>query len=90
MPSEKLKVSQGEIDIEKIINFIKDDLVIRNNKPIIVSSDKFVLDGHHRFVAMYIIDKNKKIPVVVIDLPIVKLIDLTKQFDKVSYKKLED
>ncbi len=90
MPSEKLKVTQGEIDIGKIIPFIKDGLVIRNNKPLLISSDGYILDGHHRFVAIYIIDKYKKIPVVIIDLPIVKLLELTKRFNKVSYKKLKD
>jgi DNA-binding LacI/PurR family transcriptional regulator len=49
----KLKSTQSDFDKDKIITMMME----RTTKPIIVSNDDYVLDGHHRWLA----DHNKKI-----------------------------
>ena len=84
-----LKASQGELDIDKVVRLIKSDIKILDEKPIIISNDNFVMDGHHRFAAMYIINISK-VSCIRIDLPIQELITMTRNFDKVFYKELHE
>lgn len=87
-----LKSSQNELDINKIIPLAKELSIngMRKNKPIIVSNDNYVLDGHHRFAAWFVINKSIDVDCVVIDKPIKELINITKRYTKVSYKNLLD
>ena len=67
-----------------------------NKETIIVSSDNYILDGHHRWAAlMMCIFKTKKcfkskinlnISCFQIDLPIRKIIKLANKFEKVTHK----
>ncbi len=72
------KISQGEIDIPKVLGIVSKGSP--ENYPIIVSNDGFIADGHHRFVAKYVIDKSQYISAIVVDLPIVDLLKIAKQF----------
>lgn len=42
----------------------------------VVSSDNYIIDGHHRFLAGVIMDPKMKVQVISIDLPISKLLPL--------------
>jgi hypothetical protein len=46
----------------------------------IVSSDLKIIDGHHRFLSAILVDPNQKVQVLMIDLPLSKLLPLTKAF----------
>ena len=81
------KPTQSYIDLERIKE-IEASPAYNNNKPILVSNDYYVLDGHHRW---YYKRKIKDaIPAVIIDLPIKDLIERARAFSAVefdAYKK---
>ena len=81
------KPTQSYIDLERITE-IEEAPVYKNDKPILVSNDYYVLDGHHRW---YYKRKIKDaIPAVIIDLPIKDLIERARAFSAVefdAYKK---
>lgn len=80
--SHKLKASQGEFNKDIIANIMVAPKQVKSG--VIISNDNYVLDGHHRWLAAY--NKDEKIKVVRVDLPILELIRLVKSFDNTSYK----
>jgi hypothetical protein len=78
----KLKSSQSEFDKKKIVGIMVEPKKVESG--IIISSDNYVLDGHHRWLAHY--NQGKKIQVVRVDLPILELIRLAKTFENTHYK----
>ncbi|MFA6199109.1 MAG: hypothetical protein WC679_01720 [Bacteroidales bacterium] len=85
----KLKSTQGELDIQKVIPMMDKDNSA-NSKPIIVSNDNFVLDGHHRFAALYCKDETLTMNCIVINVKIQDLLNITKEFDQVFFKGLTE
>lgn len=76
------KPTQFEYDKWKVNNikmdWRKEPDSILNSKPILVSNDDFILDGHHRYFAA--LQSSKTIPIIQIDLPINKLFKLTLEY----------
>jgi len=74
--------TQFEYDKWKVNNikmdWRKDPDSIQTSKPILISDDNFVLDGHHRYFAA--LQSNNEIPIIQIDLPINKLLKLTLDY----------
>jgi len=71
MKATTLKPSQNEINEDRVDDVI--EKIGPKNKikhPVIVSKDKYVVDGHHRWAAMKKAAPNKRIPVVMINAPI--------------------
>ena len=55
---------------------------------LIASSDLRIIDGHHRFLGAVLIDPKMKVPVLLIDLPIDKLLPLTLAYgDSIGNKR---
>ena len=46
----------------------------------IVSSDNYILDGHHRWLGAYLVDENTKMRCVKVDMTCKELLDLTNKF----------
>jgi len=46
----------------------------------IASSDLAIIDGHHRYLSGYLLDPNLKVPVLIIDMPINKLLPMSKAY----------
>ena len=69
-----------------------------NMKPIFISNNNYILDGHHRWATlrdceMFPINcnykiKNPKIDVYQINMPIKKLIKKTKKFNNIKYQDI--
>lgn len=78
-----LKATQKEIDLDKVKK-LKDEKIENLKKPLIVSSDSHIMDGHHRWLAL--LAKDMKCPCYIVDTPMKKLIELGKKFPK-SFKK---
>lgn len=57
-------------------------------KPVMVSSDDFLIDGHHRWYALK--ELGEDINVVLFDAPIDELLSLIKKFPKTTYKGITD
>jgi hypothetical protein len=83
-----LKPTQKEIQKERVADLAtiaKDNL----SKPLIISKDGYVLDGHHRWLALINKDKAAKIKVVKVNVTMKELLELAKKFPKVSYKQID-
>jgi len=83
---EDLKATQGEINAVKVVGMAT---AMAGGKKIgggdvFVSADNYVLDGHHRWAAMWLNDQHAKVEITRIDLPIRKLLQVA---DKFSAKK---
>ena len=85
----KVGMTQKEINLDKVKGLLGTD---RSNlaKPVIISNDGYILDGHHRVVALYNIDKNFKLKTIQVDLGIKDLLKVTKEYPNVSYKKIDE
>ena len=68
--ASKLKPSQNEINEDRVLSVIKDIKSGNNGGLLVVSKDGFIVDGHHRWAAYKKLSPDKKLPVLVIDLPI--------------------
>jgi hypothetical protein len=75
--SKKLRPTQSQFNQDKIQSMI-DSIDSKKQNPIMVSKDGYVLDGHHRWLAHYNLDR--KMPVVEIDLKINDAIDKMHDF----------
>lgn len=69
MPTGALKPSQNEIN-KKIVKKVIKSLSKKGQKPIVVSKDNFVVDGHHRWAAQKVLNPKKKIKVLKMNAPI--------------------
>ena len=90
LPISTLKNTQGQLSKDKIQGLLKGAGRQSLEKPFIVSSDNYILDGHHRANALYNIDDRYKASVIQVNLPIKKLIQVTHDFDKVKYKAIDE
>jgi hypothetical protein len=81
-----LKASQSEFDIEKIAHMMIEPKQYKSG--VIISNDNYVLDGHHRWIVAY--NKNQKISVIKVDLPILELMRIAKTFETTTYKPVTE
>jgi len=57
-------------------------------KPVIISRDNYLMDGHHRWMALLTMDKDAVIPVVQVNLKIRDLLTMANNFGGVQRKDL--
>ena len=90
-----LKASQREIFATKTQGMVFTmetkgaDFLDKFSSPPMASSDGYILDGHHRWAAKYIVDPNSEMEVVQVDMPIQDLLDAAHQYDNVGYAGLK-
>jgi hypothetical protein len=86
VPVRDLKATQDEINAKKVAGMVKtmNAGAFRPGTPILVSRDSYVLDGHHRWAAQWVLDKDAPLPVVRIDMPMQELLNFA---DRYSGKK---
>lgn len=85
LPVGTLYPSQSNFNQSKIRSFMKqqrEDL----RQPIIVSADNYVMDGHHRWIALLNKDNRDTVQAIVILAKIRDLIAATKQYPKSTTK----
>lgn len=56
------------------------------HKPLIISKDNYLLDGHHRAFAILNLNKEERVDALRIDLNALDALELLRQFDKTVYK----
>ncbi len=86
-----LKPVQSEFSdagVEKMMTNKDEKKGTTREKPLIVSSDNYIIDGHHRWLASYNLDED--IPVMQFSLPIKRLFQLTKDFKHTTYKDIHE
>ena len=79
IPISKLKLTQADIDIHKVIGMIHNNV---RSKPVIVSKDSYITDGHHRVLALQIAKPKEKSMAWRVSLPIQELLTLANSWDK--------
>lgn len=85
---KELKASQNELVGPKVAGMANNQSYNPAGKPIFVSSDGYVLDGHHRWAAVVARDTvdgvigDLDMPVVQIDMPIRELLDFSEQWSE--------
>ena len=85
----KIGMTQKDINVDKVRDLLG---VEKSNlaKPVIISKDNYILDGHHRVVALYNVDKNFKLKTIKIDLGIKDLLNVAREFPKASFKGITE
>ncbi len=86
--AKDLKPTQKEIKKERVIE-LATSAAANLDKPLIISNDMHVLDGHHRWLALIHRDAKAKINVVKVDIPMKDLLEIAKKYPKVVYKKID-
>lgn len=75
VPAESLKPTQAEFSLEKVL---KASEFTGGNRSILVSSDGYVLDGHHQWLNS--IDNNELVKAIRLNAPIAELLQTVKEF----------
>jgi hypothetical protein len=87
VPSAKLKASQAEMNAVQVGQLMqRPELIERDQKPIFISRDNYILDGHHRWAASVGLDAkdgrlgDSTIVVRQLDAPITELLHLANDW----------
>lgn len=91
---EKVRVkdllpTQKSYNAEKVESMLKQDYDVLT-KPVIVSSDHFILDGHHRYSALLLCNPDAKIEAYRVHANIDKLLEMAHNFPRTFYKGLKE
>jgi len=89
----ELKPVQSEFSDEGVRKMMKtggrpSDSKGKDKKPLIVSADNYIVDGHHRWLAAYNLDE--MVPIMRSTLPIKTLFQLVKDFRHTTYKDIHE
>ncbi len=77
----KLKPAQNQLNWEKVETLMNKGLnFLLNGHPIFVSNDNIVIDGHHRYWALNMLDQQADISVYQINLPVYECIHQMRMF----------
>jgi hypothetical protein len=58
-------------------------------KPLLVSSDMYLMDGHHRWLALMFGNPSQKLNVIIIGMTGKQLLDVMRKFDAVQFKGID-
>ena len=85
----KVKMTQKDLNVDKVKSLLGVD---KSNlsKPVIISKDNYILDGHHRVAALYNLDDDFRIKTIKVGLGIKDLLKVAKDYPKVSYKSITE
>lgn len=79
-----LKSTQRDFNPEKIFGMMGNEKALV--KPIMVSSDNYVVDGHHRWLAA--VNKSVDMPIIRIEASIVEILAKIRSYPKVYSKTI--
>jgi len=86
VPAKKLKPIQKEFSKGGVEKFMIRSIGGGVPKPLIASSDNYIIDGHHRWLATKNIDPNEPIEIYQANITVQDLLALTLGFSKVTFK----
>jgi hypothetical protein len=78
-PVSGLRAIQKHVNREKVDSLKNDTAALK--KPIVISKGGWILDGHHRWIALKELDSNAEIPCILCLCDINKLIALGHKFE---------
>jgi tRNA nucleotidyltransferase/poly(A) polymerase/mannose-6-phosphate isomerase-like protein (cupin superfamily)/GNAT superfamily N-acetyltransferase len=85
----KVGMTQKDINVDKIKGLLGADKS-HLAKPVIISKDNYILDGHHRVAALYNVDNNFKLKTIKVDIGIKDLLKLAKDYPKTTFKSITE
>jgi len=88
-----IKATQAEINADKVRGMVEAIGKREYNPadtPFIISRDGFVLDGHHRWAAMLVLDPDTKMKVQKVDMDAAALVEAANSFEGVEQRDLMD
>jgi hypothetical protein len=91
VPVGELKATQAEINAGKVAGMIEatgQGKITPQNMPIIISRDGYVLDGHHRWATLLVLDPGNKMKVHKVDMDARELVDEANAFEGVEKRDL--
>src|SRR6056297_265603 len=91
--AHELKATQGEFSDKGVRKMMRtggrpSDSRGKDKKPLIVSADNYIIDGHHRWLAAW--NQDDVVPIMKSSLPIRQLFQLIKDFRHTTYKDIHD
>jgi hypothetical protein len=84
LPVNKLFPTQKEINPERV----KDKINTSNRKPLIISKDYYILDGHHQWMAMRIEDAFQLVDVHMVNMKMDELLRFARAYERTSFKNI--
>lgn len=84
---DSIHPSQSNFNQSKIRSLMTDNRE-HLKKPIIISNDSVLLDGHHRWLALLNLDKSETLQAYRVHCSFLDLIRLSKEYPNVSYKTI--
>jgi hypothetical protein len=90
IPVDRIKATQKEINTQKILKLMHDEAENHLNKPIIISKDNYLLDGHHRWLALWNKFDDYKLVAHQANVYIRDLLELASGFSKVAFKRVNE
>ena len=88
-PVSELKATQANLNPEKVKKLAEEGNMEHLRKPILISSDEdgpFIMDGHHRWAALNVLDPEETIEAIQVNMDIEELLEAGKEFPQVAYK----
>lgn len=73
-----LRPTQDQIGVEGTLKRIGNMKPMNERKPLMVSRDNHVIDGHHGWASQQIVDPTAAVPIVRIDLPALELLEVAR------------
>jgi hypothetical protein len=84
---------QKEINLEKVQSMMEKhgagEIDLVTGKPVMVTEDEYIIDGHHRWYALRELDETNEMETINIQLPVKKLLKIVKDYPNVSYKSAQ-
>jgi hypothetical protein len=89
---KELKPTQSAVNGVSIEQNFKNQPIeqLAFEKPIMVSQDNYILDGHHRWYALKERRPNSQISIVAIDIPVKQLLGLMRKYPKVEFRDITE
>lgn len=87
---DTLKPTQNEVNLDKVKEKYQKFVDGKDPKPFIVSSDNYILDGHHQLFALKTLDANMRVSCYVVGVKMKDLLKYAHSFPKTTYKTILD
>ena len=88
VPARSLTPVQNEFSKDGVMRAMQKELSGVGDKPLIISSDNYIMDGHHRWLVAVNGGKGGVLNVFRVSLPGRELLDLLLKFPKVYFKNI--
>ena len=83
-----LKAVQSEFSDDGIEKMMRNGGITGDGtkKPLLVSSDNYIIDGHHRWLAAW--NQKETVPIIKISIPVNELLQLVQDFKHTTYRSI--